>query len=361
MLAINNIENDKTKKIRLGFYPYTYVRTAVMRTLLISKEEYPKLLKMSFNEITRYLQDSIYKKEIDSLATELSGPELLEIALNRNLATSFEKLRRISPEELNVLIDHYLKRKDVEDIKTILRGKYTKMDKKSVINSLQAAGTLSLDFLKKLIEFETMEKILQNIKIFDFTNFKEAIKEFEEKNILAPIENSLDKAYYKEILEFTKELPIEGKLFKDFLIQEIEIKNLLTLIRLKRENLNKNEIQKYLFFSGDREAGKDLNKLLSVDNIEDITKKVGKKDYKNILEEGFKNLSETNSLISLETELYKYLLDRCILLLHQHPLSVDVILGYMFAKEIEVRNLRILIKGKQLGLKEDFIEKQLVV
>src|SRR3989338_2754580 len=102
MLAINNIENDKTKKIRLGFYPYTYVRTAVMRTLLISKEEYPKLLKMSFNEITRYLQDSIYKKEIDSLATELSGPELLEIALNRNLATSFEKLRRISPEELNV-------------------------------------------------------------------------------------------------------------------------------------------------------------------------------------------------------------------------------------------------------------------
>jgi len=54
------------------------------------------------------------------------------------------------------------------------------------------------------------------------------------------------------------------------------------------------------------------------------------------------------------------LLKQSILLLHQHPLSVDVILGYMFAKDIEVRNLKIIVKGKQLGLSEEFIESQLV-
>ena len=62
----------------------------------------------------------------------------------------------------------------------------------------------------------------------------------------------------------------------------------------------------------------------------------------------------------LETELYKHLLKQSILLLHQHLLSVDVILGYMFAKDIEVRNLRIIIKGKQLGLSEQFMESQLI-
>jgi len=69
---------------------------------------------------------------------------------------------------------------------------------------------------------------------------------------------------------------------------------------------------------------------------------------------------KSGSLIMIETEIYKHLLNQSILLLHQHPLSVDVILGYMFAKDIEVRNLRIIIKGKQLGLNEEFIESQLV-
>ena len=41
-------------------------------------------------------------------------------------------------------------------------------------------------------------------------------------------------------------------------------------------------------------------------------------------------------------------------------MSVDVILGFMLAKDLELRNLRMLIKGKQLGLSEEFIAKQLV-
>ena len=81
---LEEANNQSRRKIRLGFYPYTYVRTNVMRTLLLKKEDYHKLLKMTFSEITRFLQDSVYKKEIDSLATQYSGADLLEIALNAN-------------------------------------------------------------------------------------------------------------------------------------------------------------------------------------------------------------------------------------------------------------------------------------
>jgi|TARA_B100002003_G_C14070761_1_gene515158 V/A-type H+-transporting ATPase subunit C len=354
------MEKEKPKKMKLGFYPYTYVRSNVMRTLLIKKEDYHKLMKMTFTEITRYLQESIYKTDIDKLATELSGTELLEIALNRNLESSFEKLRRISPKELNILIENYLKRKDIEDIKTLMRGKYINADKNLIINSLQAAGTLSMDYLKKLVELESIQEILKNIKIFDFSEFKDPIMDFEEKNALVSIENKLDQLYYQEILEFTKSLPVQGSLFKDFLLQEIEIKNLITLIRLKREKLDKKDIRKYLFFSGDRDLDSNLNRLLDAD-LGNIIKILERRPYSKILESGFKDLNEKNSLINLEIGLYKYLLDKSILLQHQNPLSIDVILGYMFAKEIEVRNLKILVKGKQLNMTEEFIENQLVV
>src|SRR3989338_1041520 len=113
---------EKLEKIKLGFYPYTYVRTVVMRALLFKKEDYHKMLKMSFSEIAKFMQDSHYKKEINALATEHSGADLLELALNKNLAESFKKLIRISPYELGLLIGEYVKRKDIDDIKTIIRG-----------------------------------------------------------------------------------------------------------------------------------------------------------------------------------------------------------------------------------------------
>ena len=42
-------------------------------------------------------------------------------------------------------------------------------------------------------------------------------------------------------------------------------------------------------------------------------------------------------------------------------MSVDVILGYMFLKDIEVKNLTRIMKAKQLGMEESFIEKIIVI
>ena len=356
---LEQADNKPREKINLGFYPYTYVRTNVMRTLLLEKEAYHKMLKMGFSEITRFLQDSVYKREIDRLATEYSGADLLEIALNANLRASFEKLRRISSEELVLLIDEYLKRKDIEDIKTILRGKYTNAREDMIKSALQGAGTLSLDFFYGLLKFESVEEILRNLKIIDFSHLEEAYSEFREKNTLAPIENALDHFYFNEIMEFTERLPKEGMLFKGFLTEEIEVKNLLALLRLKREQIPKDEIKKHLFFPKRKEE-EIFNEVLDMGDFDEIAKKLGKKAYGAIVKEGIKTFNEKNSFIELEIGLYKYLLDKSILLLHQNILSIDVILGYMFAKEIEIRNLKILIKGKQLGLSEGFIESQLV-
>ena len=47
-------------------------------------------------------------------------------------------------------------------------------------------------------------------------------------------------------------------------------------------------------------------------------------------------------------------------MLHMNYLSVDTILAFMFAKDMEVRNLRILLKGKQFDLQNEFIEGQII-
>ncbi|NQV08804.1 ATP synthase A1 subunit C [Candidatus Woesearchaeota archaeon] len=348
-------------KIKLGFYPYTYVRTNVMRSKLLKKEDYHKLMKMGIGEITRYLGESDYKKEIDELAATYSGSDFMEIALNKNLVSSFLKLKRISPDELNVLISAYLKRNDIWNIKTILRAKYAGEDEETVKRMLVAVGELDEEFLLNMFKKETIEDILRNIPFFQFKKIKPFFEKFKEKNILVDIENALDKYYYKYLMDFTETLPEQGGLFKGFLESEVEVLNILMIIRLKKEGVNNEDIKNYLILTEDKIKDNGFLRLLNIEGIEAMPEKIQNRELAKVLETSIKKYKETKTLTHVESALYKYFLKKSILLLHQHPLSLDVILGYMFAKEIEVKNLKTLVKGKQLGMSEEFIEQRLVI
>lgn len=357
MLALRK---GKTKRINLKRYPYTYVRTAVMRSLLFKKGDYHKMLKMGFSEIANFLQGSHYKREINALATKYSGADLLELALNRSLAESFKKLIRISPYELSLLIKEYIKRKDIEDIKTILRGKFTSTNERLIESSITAAGTLSYDFLLSLLKKESIEEILKSSKIVDYFLLKDGLKYLNDKKSLISIENALDKCYYNHLIQFSSILPKEGALFRDFLLKEVEVLNILTLIRLKKAKLGKEIVKDFIILSGNKLSDSKIMSLTELDNLEELSRRLEKSEYKNIIAKGVEEFKKNGSLITFEAQLYKYLLNQSALFMHQHPLSIDVILGYMFAKDIEVRNLKVIVKGKQLGLSEEFIESQLV-
>lgn len=341
-------------------YPYTLVRTAVMRTLLLKEEEYPRLLKMSLNEVIKYLQDSEYKKEIDELGVSFSGTELIEMAVEKNLLRTFEKLKRISEGNLRLLIDEYLKRKDIWNIKTVLRGKLVNEPVKNIRAMIIPAGALSMDFFEELMKEETIELVKSKLDELEIPGLGGAFDYYAKEKNLSEIENVLDHYYYTNLLGFTKRLPEQGTLFKEFLQSEIGVLNILTLLRLKREGIASNIIEKHLFFSGDT-TDRKLRELLNTKDIDELFKKLEKTKYWAPIKNGFESFKHDKSLIGVEVSLYNYLLKKTLLLQHQHPLSVDVILGFMFAKEIEARNIKTIIKGKELGLKEEFIQSQLVV
>ncbi len=345
------------KKLRLGKYPYTYVRTAVMKSLLFRKPDYDKMLKMGFSEIAKFMQDSNYKKEISELASSHSGADLLELALNKNLAYTFKKLIRISPKELGLIVREYAKRKDIDDLKTIIRGKFTNTDEKAVFDSITSAGTLSREYQHELIKKESIEQVLKYNKTMDFTLLEKGLSYLKEKNSLAMIENTLDRYYFNNLVEFLRLLPQEGALFRKFLAMEVEVLDILTLLRLKKSKI---ENAKDFIITSRGLISPKITRMAELDDLDALLKALEGTYYKKAIDKGIEDFKNTGSLITLETELYKYLLKQSSLLLHQHPLSVDIILGFMLAKDIEIRNLRILIKGKQLGLSEEFIEKQLV-
>ncbi|PKG31269.1 V-type ATPase subunit, partial [Methanoregula sp.] len=105
--------------------PYIYVctRMRVRKAKLLPREEYMRMLNMSISEITRIIGETEYKQEIDELGTTFRGIDLIEVALSWNLAKEYQKIQKITPGNLKQFTQSYLRRWDIQNILTILRGK----------------------------------------------------------------------------------------------------------------------------------------------------------------------------------------------------------------------------------------------
>lgn len=348
-------------KIRIGMYPYTYARVSAMKGKLIQRDQYQKLLKMGTNEVAKFLQETEYRKEIDELASTHAGLQLIEGALHRNLARSLIKMKTIAEGSLKMVIEGYLKREDMRNVKTIMRGKFTKANAQQIESLLMPVGDLKKGFLQRLIQKESVPDIMKELRFLDPKQLEKGLKKFQETGNLFILENLLDQYYYKEMLAFTQLIPEQGTLFRGFLELEIDMLNIKTLLRLKREHLPAQEIEAYLLYAGAKLKKDELQHLLKLQQVDEILERLVKHGYGKVLQEGIEAYKKNKSFSSIEVALHRNLLQRITLMTHQNPLSIDVLLGFMLAKEMEIRNLKLLIKGKRAGLDEGFIEKELVI
>ncbi|MDO8642732.1 MAG: V-type ATPase subunit [Candidatus Woesearchaeota archaeon] len=357
-------------KLFIGDHPYTYARVCAMKGKLIGTEQYHRMLKMRTNEILKFLQETTYKREIDEMTVTHLGLRSAEAVLDKNLVRTLRKLKRISDGNLASVITKYLERYDIYNLKTVLRGKFTGSGEEKIEPMLLNVGKINKAVLLNLIKRDHIDDMIGEIPhILGAGLSPESARElsihvkaardaFKKHNNLFEIENVLDHHYYATMLEFSKRIAGQGDVFKTFLLHEIDVLNIKTLLRLKREKMHPAEIEKYLIFSGATLSRETLRRLLKINSLEELVEEIKKRGYCKRVD--MDRLKKEGSLIDIETHLQHYLLEKANLLLHQHLLTVNVILGYMLAKEIEVRNLKILIKGKGLGLPEEYLGRELI-
>lgn len=360
MLQVSYLGSSKGKVrgIALGKFPYTYARVSVMRSFLLKKDDYQRLMKMDASEIASYLQGSQYKGEIDELGVKFKGIQLLELALNRNLANTWAKLKRISPPSLRAIITIYLLKADIWNLKTLIRARYTGLAQGELQAMLLPSGFLNMKKLDELSKKESIEEILKSAGFVGFRYFASAVDRFRETKSISDIENALDLFYYSSMKEFSGRIPREGGLFREFVEYELEASAIINVLRLKRAGMPSKEIEKFMVIPGT--ARSLLTGMINAPSPSDAAKALEQSRFRPVVEAGVSEFLAGGSLIRLELDLARNVLKHSALLIHRHPLSVDTILGYMFAKEIEVRNLKLMLKAKKLGMGMDFVEQQLI-
>jgi V/A-type H+-transporting ATPase subunit C len=334
-------------------YAYITGRVRAMKTKLIPAEMYPRMMSMDTSEIARYLEETQYKDEIDALSKDYSGTELIEHATFANLAKTYRKLLRVSIDEPSFLILEYLRRWDVWNIKTLLRGKFYGASDTEIVKYLVPAGELSGEHLAELAKKESIQEV---ISAFDGTDYVSALAQYDGKS-LASVENALDKLYYFRMERAVGgTLSVGGGLLLKYVRREIDIRNLITLFRMNKAGVDAAVIQENLIPGG--KLHEELSRMAGQPFGEFIRSLEGYPFWSSISDIA---TVDVDAIGRIEARLRAYLIRYAWALSNYHPLSILPVLGYMVSKETEVSNIRKIVRGKEAKLPAELIEEQVVV
>jgi len=344
--------------IESGNYPYVTARVRAKKAGLLSQDIYERMLQMEIPQIARVLSEGAYKAEILALATKASGVDLIELATSRNLAAVYTQIIGFSEGELRQMIGWYLDRFDVQNVKTIVRGKLFGASVEEIQEDIVAAGSMRESFLQSLIELPSLDEIFERLEGTIHAQALQALgKKPSEVERWNEWEDLVTKLYYENLLAIVPERTEGTRLMREFIRREIDIVNLKTLLRLWA---SKASLPYEAFVEGGLEIPRsELAEMLTLD-VNALTARF--RDYlltedlagrlKDLQALGVGQLVRTiEKLHLLEAGRYA----------HVHPLSVLPILDFIVRKDREVQNLRIIARGKESALSLEVIRELLVV
>jgi V/A-type H+-transporting ATPase subunit C len=348
--------------VRSGFAPYIYVctRMRVRKAKLIPREEYMRMLNMSLPEITRIIQETEYKQEIDELSTVFGGIDLIEVALSWNLAKEYQKIQEITPGNLKQFTQAYLRRWDIQNILIILRGRMQGEKVGKIKEILVPAGSLDRVILDRLLAEDSPERIVEALKGHRmYPVLSRELPGAKHSGSFSRMENELYKQFYSEIIAEAESGIKGGNLFLDFIRFDIDIKNVKTLFRLRADTIEADAEEMYIT-GGILSSADFANLNLLKDQTEFIDQlkvKIRQKPLLTLLDE----LKNDKTGRDVEIKLTRVQLEQMERLSKRNPFSIHPILVYLEKKKYEVFNLRALARGKESKLSSERIAEYLVV
>jgi len=341
-----------------GNYAYVVAKVKAKKSLLLKEEDYDKMLMMTVPEISRYISEAGYSKEMTDLATRLSGLNLLEHATYLNMSKAFSIILTASKGELHDMVSAYLNKWDIWNLKVILRGKSYGVDVESIREDLVVAGKLHTDALEKLIAFDSDDDIIANYgKMTQVTFPQDILAAYKANGNLAVIEDFLDKLYYERLLISINQSSRPSLLFYEYVREEVDLKNFETILKLKAEGIHGEPVMKFLISGGKRIDDKMLTAFANAEDIGSLLSEVSQLKFG----EEIKEALEAKDVRGVVLGLKKYEREKAKKFSRLYPLSVIPVVDYMINKEYEVRNIRAIARGTESGLEREAIKGLLVI
>ncbi|MFA5237091.1 MAG: V-type ATPase subunit [Methanoregula sp.] len=343
---------------------YINARMRGMKSRLLDHRTLDNLiLQPDLESLIGELEKTPYRDDIIEARGRYAGMPAIEYALRKNFVRTFRKVLDFAKNEnAEQYIRIFLHRWDVQNVKTILRGKNIHVTNDEILDCLVPVGELDEATLTELVRQQDTKAVTDLLATWGIPWAKPlttAFPEFARSGDLALLECALDRFYYEDALRSVKAPDANNAMIRHILAIEIDVVNSKTVLRMIRDGIDPEEAKKFLLAGGLEFDLKKLSRLLALHTIEDALTELSASRYQFL--SGIPEAAVKARKISvIEKELERYQVTQGVRAFTGDPLSVASLIGYFWAKYNEITNIRVISRCKLADFPIEHLREELV-
>lgn len=343
---------------------YVNARVRGMHSFLLTRKQLNSLiLKPDIDSLITELENTPYRKEIGEALVTTSGIKSIETALRNNLVRTFHKiLLSVKGETGERYIRIFLGRWDVYNIKTILRGKKFHISSPDIRDCLIPAGDLDEPTLIEMIKQPDIKAVIDLLAAWGkgyAIPLTRNFEEFNQRSDLVILEYSLDQYYYNWALSQVRGPSKDEVIIRNLVEIEIDITNLKSILSLHRDAIDPEEGDRVLLDGGKVLDRNELLEMAGEPTTTDLLSHLEYTPYRFMLD--LKTSENTPGRMSVyQNALDTHLIRKGTKTFRGDPLSVTIVIGYLWEKYTEIINLRIIARCKNVMVTPEEMETELI-
>lgn len=346
-------------------YGYANARIRGMRSRLFNRAFFDMLIDEP--TVARYVQtlsETEYGEDLESAVIHGIDAASVDKALRNHMARTFRKIMGFLNPEAVYLVTTLLGRWDIFNVKTILRAKQMHVSIDELREGLLAEGQLTLVDLEALAAVEDVRAVVDTIATWGLpmaTALREGHGEYLKTGELASLELALDRYYTRWAKQRLRRWGANARMARKVLASQVDVTNLVMVLRLQSADIEELDVGRF-FLEGGAVISRSLYDTLSgLSDVDEVLDKVRGTVYGRALHNASMLYLEQGSISVFERALEDVFMRSTLEIAKGDPLGIGVAISYFWAKQNEITNLRIIVKGKSVGMPVDRVRRELIL
>lgn len=328
-------------KVKQDDYAYAIGRIRARELKLLDKNRLDRMLEASSaEEAYRVLAEAEYGMGSDSTKSVYD----FETLLAEEMQKTYAFLSELAPQ--SGVVEAFKRRYDFFNVKVLLKAELSNQE---VPNILVETGIFSTDEIERIIrerDYDAFPEIMREdvLEVYDV---------FSRTRDPQSIDLILDKALYQQFYRDLKN--IDNTFINELADIIVDTTNIKMFIRVRALNKSVDFIEKILLDGGKIDRSLYLGN--SDKSVSDFINLLKTTEYGAEMLKSLKT-RDNESIQALEKAFDDYLMtymQRAKLV----TIGVEPFIAFLFAKEAEIKNVRIILTGKINRLPEDLIRERL--
>jgi ATP synthase A1 C subunit len=350
---------------------YLNARLRSMRGLLLARSDYERLLSSpGLHEIAIALRETPYGRFLESVGAAASDAARMEEALRRNFEETLSKLLSMSAGDCREAVRLLLGSWELQAIKTILRGKAAGLPPEEILASLVPTGIHGEAALQELCRQPNLRAVADLLVTWRDpwgAPLSRAMKEYRDPRDLFFVETALERFRAGETARSLEETQWQRSgdgpedALRLFLSLSVDRANLMTALKAVEERIRVADRRIHFLPGGRIYALRDFDGIWGAQSVAEALGIAARSTFARALKAVSSTLAGIPLLVVVEGQLDRALLRAMRARMRSDPLGWGPLAAFLLNKTREIRNLRMIFRGRLVGLPDPDLREHLVL